>query len=96
MAGPIVQRRISLHLDLQQWRAVRIGHVHGAGKAGVKTVDGAQDLQRLLGIRQLGAAQGSLVRAVLPQRVTRAGIPRAGHDRLVVVDQSILDHDPMR
>ena len=36
-----------LDLHLHQFLAVRVGHVHRAGDAGVEGVDGAQDLDRL-------------------------------------------------
>jgi hypothetical protein len=38
--------------DIDQFLAVRVGNVHGAGDAGIKAVDGTQYLDRRLGIIQ--------------------------------------------
>src|SRR5690242_9391012 len=54
--GSAVQRcdrvndRASGHLDLDQFLAVRIADMDGAGDARIEAVDGAQDFDRLLGI----------------------------------------------
>ena len=59
-------------------------------------MDGAQDLDGLLGIVQAMPFQGRLVGPVLALGIARPGIPGTGHHRLVVVDQAILDHHPVR
>src|SRR5487761_2593368 len=82
----------SSHLDARQLGAVRVDHMHRAGNARVETVDGALDLERLLRVVQMVAVhERRFVGAGLLRRVARAGVPGAGHDGLVVVDQPVLD-----
>jgi TolB-like protein/Flp pilus assembly protein TadD len=85
------------HFDLNQFFAVRIGYVDGAGDTRVEAVNRAQDLERLLGIDHLvPVLQCGLVSTGLTIRIARTGVPGAGYDRLVVCDLLVLDHDPVR
>ena len=70
--------------------------MHRTGNAGIKTVDGTQNLNGLLRIMQgMVVLQGRLVGTRLPVLVTRPGIPGARHHGLIVLDDFILDHDPV-
>ena len=74
----------------------RLAHdVHGSGDAGIEAVDGAQNLDRLLGIVQRVAFERRLVRAVLPLRVARSRVPGGRHHRLVIRDLAAADDDPV-
>jgi hypothetical protein len=76
--------------------AFLVGQVDRAGDAGVEGMDGAQDLQRLLGIGDRGVEQRGLVGAGLVLLVARAGVPGRGHDALVILDLAVVDDHPVR
>src|SRR5512139_496001 len=77
------------------WAGARAGNVHRAGDAGIEAVDGAQDLDRSRRVGEDVAGERRLVSPGLALGVTRAGVPGARHDRLVVGDLAVLDHDPV-
>src|SRR5271165_7444264 len=72
-----------------------VGHVNGAGQARIERVNGAQDLQRFVGIGDGSLHQRHFVCTTLPFDVARAGVPGGGNHCLVVLDFAVFDLDPV-
>ena len=72
-----------------------IDHMHRAGDTRIKGVDGAQKFERPGRIGHRRGQQGSFVRATLPLRVSRAGIPRGWNYCLIILDGLAADFDPV-
>src|ERR1700734_1145655 len=73
-----------------------IGEMHGTGKARIEGMDGAQRLERTLGISHRRAQQSQFVTRLFSVVVLRCGEPGGGDHRLIVGDAAVLDDDPMR
>ena len=67
-----------------------------ARHAWIERVYCSQNLQGFLGSGQRRVQQRGLVGSVSPGFVARAGIPSGRHDRLVILDLLVFDHDPVR
>ena len=65
----------------------------GAGQAGIKGVDGAQDFNGLLDVRHRGTDERGLEGAALLLAIAGGTVPRGRHHQLVVVDLSVVNLD---
>ena len=84
-----------VHMDRQQFAAVRPQDVRRTGKAGIEAVERTQDFQRLLGHIHLRAEQGGLIRAELAAVAARCGVPCGRDDTLVDVHLFVFDDRPV-
>lgn len=67
--------------------------MHRTGNAGIETVDGAQNLDRLFWVMQFVAFECGFIGAIFSLIVTWSGIPCGRDYRLVVVDLGVFDHN---
>ena len=83
------------HRHATHFLAVFAHHMGRASQAGVKTVQGTQDFQGLLGVDHGRVHQAGLEGADLALGVARAAVPGGRHHALVVLDAAVLDADPV-
>lgn len=70
--------------------------MHRATDARIEAVDGSQQFQGLTGHRQGMSHQRLFISARLTFCIAGAGVPGAGHYRLIIFNQAIPDLDPVR
>ena len=75
--------------------STRIDHVDGAGQTRVEGMNGAQNLQGTLRIRDGRFQERRFVRAALTVGISRAGIPCGGHHGLIILDRLVFDLHPV-
>jgi len=75
----------SIKMHGEQFAPVRSEEVGGAGQAGVKTVQGAQNFQGLFRNGQSRSHQRGLIGAELALVAAGGGVPGGGHHALVAI-----------
>jgi hypothetical protein len=75
---------------------LRIVQMHGAGQARVKGMDGAQNLDRFVDLRDWSADQSLLKRRALLFGVARRAVPGGRDNELIVRDGPVVDLDVVR
>ena len=73
----------------------RVNHVNGASQARIEGVDGTQQFQWTIGIRDRRLEERGFIGSALAAGIARTGVPCGRNDRLVVLDRLVLNLDPV-
>jgi hypothetical protein len=75
--------------------ALRIVQMDRTRETWIERMYRSNYLERLVVLRDRRPDQRFLIRLPVPFRVTRASVPRARNNELIVVDLPVLDPDPV-
>src|SRR5208283_5144046 len=73
----------------------RLGYVHSARQTRIKRMNGAQDFDGAIGVRNGRLQQSGLIRAALPFRVARTGVPGGRNHALIIFNGAVFDFNPV-
>src|SRR5450756_1849793 len=83
----------SLERDLVKVPTLRIVQMHGAGQARVKGMNGTENLDRFVDLRDRRADQGLLKGRTLLLGIARRAVPCGRNHELIIRDGSIVNLD---